>query len=148
MRIKDGKAKGKAPAAKSSQKAIVRRELKSVLTSGTIVDGSLLTDDLASHCVAIKASLLLPLLFIRSALSNWELMASPYCRRTPRPRLRFRRSVSASSTPRPPNFPSPPFPTTRAVPKSRRSFASSSRRKSSTRRATSPSRPSECFARV
>lgn len=53
LRVKDSKAKGKQPA-KSSAKTIVRRELKSVLTGGTIVDGSLLTDDLSSHCVAIK----------------------------------------------------------------------------------------------
>lgn len=50
MRVKDGKGKGAAKAKTS----IVNRELKSVLTSGTIVDGSMLTDDLASHCVAIK----------------------------------------------------------------------------------------------
>lgn len=57
MRNKDSKAKGKAP----SGKTIVRRELKSVLTTGTIVDGSLLTDDLASHCVAIKVGPILKL---------------------------------------------------------------------------------------
>ncbi|GAA5958465.1 hypothetical protein JCM21900_001479 [Sporobolomyces salmonicolor] len=45
-----GKAKGKA----SGGKEIVRRELKSVLTTGTIVDGSMLTDDMSNHCVAIK----------------------------------------------------------------------------------------------
>ncbi|SDA02255.1 BZ3501_MvSof-1269-A2-R1_C50g00263 [Microbotryum saponariae] len=55
IRVKDGKANGKPAAKKTgSQKEIVRRELKSVLTSGTLVDGSLLTDDLSSHCVAIK----------------------------------------------------------------------------------------------
>jgi DNA mismatch repair protein MSH6 len=50
-------------------KQIVRRELKTVLTSGTIVDGALLTDDLGSHCVAIKVS---PL----SILSPHVLMAT------------------------------------------------------------------------
>ncbi|GAA5880264.1 hypothetical protein JCM1840_003414 [Sporobolomyces johnsonii] len=45
-----GKGKGKA----SGGKEIVRRELKSVLTTGTIVDGSMLTDDMSNHCVAIK----------------------------------------------------------------------------------------------
>ena len=54
MRVKDTKKKGKAAAEK---KGIVRRELKTVLTTGTIVDGSMLTDDLANHCVAIKVSL-------------------------------------------------------------------------------------------
>ncbi|SCV67515.1 BQ2448_5126 [Microbotryum intermedium] len=55
IRVKDGKANGKPTAKKTgNQKEIVRRELKSVLTSGTLVDGSLLTDDLSSHCVAIK----------------------------------------------------------------------------------------------
>ncbi|ORY88074.1 muts domain V-domain-containing protein [Leucosporidium creatinivorum] len=53
LRVKDGKKAG--PKAKGpAGKTIVRRELKSVLTSGTIVDGSLLTDDLANHCVAVK----------------------------------------------------------------------------------------------
>jgi DNA mismatch repair ATPase MutS len=33
---------------------LARRELKSVLTGGTIVDGSMLTDDMSNHCVAIK----------------------------------------------------------------------------------------------
>ncbi|KAJ8294900.1 DNA mismatch repair protein msh6 [Rhodotorula toruloides] len=49
---KAGKTAGKAKQAKG--KEIVRRELKSVLTSGTIVDGSMLTDDMSNHCVAIK----------------------------------------------------------------------------------------------
>lgn len=55
MRVKDGKASGKGKAVPKG-KEIVRRELKSVLTGGTLVDGSMLTDDLASHCVAIKVS--------------------------------------------------------------------------------------------
>lgn len=64
MRVKDGKASGKVPA-KAPAKSIVRRELKSVLTAGTLVDGSMLTDDLASHCVSIKVRL--SLVSLRSA---------------------------------------------------------------------------------
>ncbi|GAA6018493.1 hypothetical protein JCM11491_006423 [Sporobolomyces phaffii] len=59
IRNKDAKAaagKGKAKA-KGGGKEIVRRELKSVLTSGTIVDGTMLTDDMSNHCVAIKEEL-------------------------------------------------------------------------------------------
>ncbi|GAA6021689.1 hypothetical protein JCM8202_004312 [Rhodotorula sphaerocarpa] len=48
-----GKA-GKSSAKQANGKEIVRRELKSVLTGGTIVDGSMLTDDMSNHCVAIK----------------------------------------------------------------------------------------------
>ncbi|OJD33739.1 dna mismatch repair protein msh6 [Diplodia corticola] len=33
---------------------IIRRELSSVLTSGTLVDGSMLQDDMSTYCVAIK----------------------------------------------------------------------------------------------
>ena len=54
MRLKDGKKAGKPAAKPSGGREIVRRELKSVLTSGTIVDGSMLEDDLANHCVSIK----------------------------------------------------------------------------------------------
>ncbi|CAK1354615.1 unnamed protein product [Cercospora beticola] len=35
---------------------IIRRELASVLTAGTLVEGSMLTDDLATYCAAIKES--------------------------------------------------------------------------------------------
>lgn len=52
LRAKDAKAKAGSKGAVAKQ--IVRRELKTVLTTGTIVDGALLTDDLGSHCVAIK----------------------------------------------------------------------------------------------
>jgi DNA mismatch repair protein MSH6 len=43
---------------KSSKKAekVIRRELTRVLTAGTLVDGSMLTDDMATYCVAIKES--------------------------------------------------------------------------------------------
>jgi DNA mismatch repair protein MSH6 len=56
IRNKDDKkaGKGKGSAKQSNGKEIVRRELKSVLTGGTIVDGSMLTDDMSNHCVAIK----------------------------------------------------------------------------------------------
>ncbi|OAV92014.1 hypothetical protein PTTG_03580 [Puccinia triticina 1-1 BBBD Race 1] len=42
------------PQQKGSGKEIVRRELRSVVTSGTIVDGSILTDDAATCLLAIK----------------------------------------------------------------------------------------------
>ncbi|GAA5837892.1 hypothetical protein JCM9279_004059 [Rhodotorula babjevae] len=48
------KAKGKSAGKQANGKEIVRRELKSVLTGGTIVDGTMLTDDMSNHCVAIK----------------------------------------------------------------------------------------------
>ncbi|KAF2859047.1 DNA mismatch repair protein Msh6 [Piedraia hortae CBS 480.64] len=35
---------------------VIRRELSSVLTAGTLVDGSMLTDDMATYCAAIKES--------------------------------------------------------------------------------------------
>lgn len=56
LRNKDEKVgKGKKVAAAAPKgKGIVRRELKTVLTNGTIVDASMLTDDLGSHCVSIK----------------------------------------------------------------------------------------------
>jgi DNA mismatch repair protein MSH6 len=44
----------KAPA--KSKKEIIRRELACVLTAGTLVDGSMLQDDLATYCCAIKES--------------------------------------------------------------------------------------------
>jgi DNA mismatch repair protein MSH6 len=45
------------PQQKGSGKEIVRRELRSVVTSGTIVDGNILTDDAATCLLAIKVSL-------------------------------------------------------------------------------------------
>lgn len=44
----------KAGAKKPAGKEIVRRELKSVLTNGTVSDASFLAGDEAVHCVAIK----------------------------------------------------------------------------------------------
>ncbi|GAA5966543.1 hypothetical protein JCM3765_000953 [Sporobolomyces pararoseus] len=58
IRNKDAKAAaGKGKAKAGGGKEIVRRELKSVLTTGTIVDGTMLTDDMSNHCVAIKEEL-------------------------------------------------------------------------------------------
>ncbi|GAA5881916.1 hypothetical protein JCM16303_003463 [Sporobolomyces ruberrimus] len=54
IRNKDAKAAAGKGKAKAPGKEIVRRELKSVLTSGTIVDGTMLTDDMSNHCVAVK----------------------------------------------------------------------------------------------
>ncbi|GAA6001069.1 mismatch repair ATPase MSH6 [Rhodotorula paludigena] len=48
------KGKGKGVTKQANGKEIVRRELKSVLTSGTIVDGTMLTDDMSNHCLCIK----------------------------------------------------------------------------------------------
>lgn len=50
LRRQDGKGKGKA----ANEPKIVNRELRTVLTTGTIVDGQLLTDELSDHCIAIK----------------------------------------------------------------------------------------------
>ncbi|KAF9876970.1 hypothetical protein CkaCkLH20_05816 [Colletotrichum karsti] len=46
-----------APKAKKADK-IIRRELACILTGGTLVDGSMLQDDLATFCVAIKESVI------------------------------------------------------------------------------------------
>ncbi|KAL1907153.1 DNA mismatch repair protein msh6 [Sporothrix stenoceras] len=43
---------GSAP--KTKQDKIIRRELACVLTRGTLVDGSMLQDDMATYCAAIK----------------------------------------------------------------------------------------------
>ncbi|KAI1347126.1 DNA mismatch repair protein msh6 [Xylaria sp. FL0043] len=49
MRERDG---GKA----KKQEKIIRRELACILTGGTLVDGSMLQDDTATYCVALKES--------------------------------------------------------------------------------------------
>ncbi len=36
---------------------IIRRELTSILTAGTLVDGGLLVNDLSTYCMAIKEQL-------------------------------------------------------------------------------------------
>ena len=48
MRERDGKAK--------KVDKIIRRELACILTGGTLVDGSMLQDDMATYCAAIKES--------------------------------------------------------------------------------------------
>lgn len=55
MREAEGKGdakKGGKPAAKADK--IIKRELACVLTGGTLVEGSMLQDDMATFCVAIK----------------------------------------------------------------------------------------------
>jgi DNA mismatch repair protein MSH6 len=52
MRERDDK-KGK------KEEKIIRRELASVLTAGTLVDGGMLQDDMATYCVAIKVRVFL-----------------------------------------------------------------------------------------
>lgn len=42
------------PANKGKKEKIINRELACVLTKGTLVDGSMLEDDMATYCVAIK----------------------------------------------------------------------------------------------
>jgi DNA mismatch repair protein MSH6 len=54
LRRKD--AKGSKTSKAKAGPNIVNRELKTVLTTGTVVDGELMTDDLSVHCIAIKES--------------------------------------------------------------------------------------------
>ncbi|KAI7266985.1 DNA mismatch repair protein Msh6, partial [Hortaea werneckii] len=44
----------RSDADKKKEEKIIRRELSSVLTSGTLVDGGMLQDDMATYCAAIK----------------------------------------------------------------------------------------------
>lgn len=39
---------------KKKQEKVIRRELSSVLTGGTLVDGGLLTNDMSTFCMSIK----------------------------------------------------------------------------------------------
>lgn len=55
MRERDEKSKG-AAAAKSKENKVIKRELACVLTAGTLVDGTMLQDDMSTYCVAIKES--------------------------------------------------------------------------------------------
>ncbi|KAJ5622287.1 DNA mismatch repair protein msh6 [Penicillium herquei] len=50
MRERDGKKGGK-------EDKIIRRELACVLTAGTLVEGSMLQDDMSTYCVAIKEAI-------------------------------------------------------------------------------------------
>jgi DNA mismatch repair protein MSH6 len=43
-----------ATATSSKEDKVIRRELTSVLTAGTLVDGGLLTDDMGTYCMSIK----------------------------------------------------------------------------------------------
>ncbi|KAG8888505.1 DNA mismatch repair protein msh6 [Tulasnella sp. 332] len=55
MRLAAAKSGGsKAKPSGTGGKEIVRRELSKVLTTGTLVDGHMLTDDQAGHCVSIR----------------------------------------------------------------------------------------------
>lgn len=49
-----GMRAGKAPASSKADGGLVTRELRHVLTTGTIVDASALQDDLNSYCMSIK----------------------------------------------------------------------------------------------
>ena len=40
------------------EEKVIRRELATVLTSGTLVDGGMLQDDMSTFCAAIKVQLL------------------------------------------------------------------------------------------
>ena len=53
MRERDEKASG---GKKGKEEKVIRRELACVLTAGTLVDQSMLQDDMATYCVAIKES--------------------------------------------------------------------------------------------
>ncbi|OJJ44601.1 hypothetical protein ASPZODRAFT_71397 [Penicilliopsis zonata CBS 506.65] len=52
MRERDGK-KGNA-----KEDKVIKRELASVLTAGTLVEGSMLQDDMSTYCVAIKEAII------------------------------------------------------------------------------------------
>ncbi|KIH90236.1 DNA mismatch repair protein MSH6 [Sporothrix brasiliensis 5110] len=51
---KEMRERGASSVPKSKQDKIIRRELACVLTRGTLVDGSMLQDDMATYCAAIK----------------------------------------------------------------------------------------------
>ncbi|RMZ80586.1 hypothetical protein DV738_g2712, partial [Chaetothyriales sp. CBS 135597] len=53
---KDMREREEAPKKKSKDDKVIKRELACVLTAGTLVDGSMLQDDMATFCVAIKES--------------------------------------------------------------------------------------------
>lgn len=54
MRERDDKKGGKS----AKEDKIIKRELSCVLTSGTLVDGSMLQDDMSTYCVAIKEAII------------------------------------------------------------------------------------------
>lgn len=51
MRERDGKKSG------GKEDKVIKRELSSVLTAGTLVEGSMLQDDMSVYCVAIKEAI-------------------------------------------------------------------------------------------
>lgn len=53
MRERDEKSSKKS-AKPAKEEKIIRRELASVLTAGTLVDGGMLQDDMSTYCAAIK----------------------------------------------------------------------------------------------
>jgi DNA mismatch repair protein MSH6 len=53
MRERDDKTNG---GKKSKEDKVIKRELACVLTAGTLVDGTMLQDDMSTYCVAIKES--------------------------------------------------------------------------------------------
>lgn len=55
MRERDEKSNG-AATKKSKDDKVIKRELACVLTAGTLVDGTMLQDDMSTYCVAIKES--------------------------------------------------------------------------------------------
>ncbi|KAF4549637.1 MutS domain V-containing protein 1 [Elsinoe fawcettii] len=55
MRERDEKTSSKVKKPTKEDK-VIRRELAAVLTSGTLVDGGMLQDDMATYCAAIKES--------------------------------------------------------------------------------------------
>lgn len=55
LRERDEQSNG-ASAKKSKDDKVIKRELACVLTAGTLVDGTMLQDDMATYCVAIKES--------------------------------------------------------------------------------------------
>ncbi|KAF2218940.1 DNA mismatch repair protein Msh6 [Elsinoe ampelina] len=55
MRERDEKAGSKVKKPAKEEK-VIRRELAAVLTSGTLVEGGMLQDDMATYCAAIKES--------------------------------------------------------------------------------------------
>ncbi|CZT09518.1 probable DNA mismatch repair protein [Rhynchosporium graminicola] len=57
MREAEGNSSGPKKAVKKADK-IIRRELACVLTGGTLVEGSMLQDDMATFCVAIKEQII------------------------------------------------------------------------------------------
>ena len=53
---KDMRERDEAPRKKTKDDKVIKRELACVLTAGTLVDGGMLQDDMATFCVAIKES--------------------------------------------------------------------------------------------